>query len=138
MKKIILLIFLLLTITLVYAQENATEILEENATNITTELTLPSPTETATSTLITIKESITQNPLKYTIGLIVLIIIIFFIYSALEKDQEKRIDNLYRKAEKFHKIAEEYHQDGFPNLAEQTHQKAEKYRQKAREAKINL
>jgi len=47
-------------------------------------------------------------------------------------------DKIYKKAANLHKIAEEYHKDGFPNLAEQTHNKAERYRQKAREIKATL
>ena len=133
MKKIILLLTIFFAMVFVNAQDNTTEI---NSTD--TVQTVPSITATTSSTLMKVKDEILLHPGRYVIGLITVLILVYFIYKALEKDEEKQIDKIYKKAANLHKIAEEYHKDGFPNLAEQTHNKAERYRQKAREIKAIL
>lgn len=133
MKKIILLLTIFFAMVFVNAQDNTTEI---NSTD--TVQTVPSITATTSSTLMKVKDEILLHPGRYVIGLIIVLILVYFIYKALEKDEEKQIDKIYKKAANLHKIAEEYHKDGFPNLAEQTHNKAERYRQKAREIKATL
>ena len=141
MKKI-LLILLIFLIPLVYA-ENTTDNQTVN-TNLTitennlTAQTIPGITDAAKTSFQKIRDNIIQNPIKYIIGLVVFILVIYFIYLLLEKDSEKDIEKYYKKAEEMHKTAEEYHQDGFPSLAEKTHKKAEKFRQKAREIKATL
>ncbi len=150
MKKILLLTLLIFLIPLVYAENitnqtvnlignitNQTVNSIENSTNITAQ-TIPGITDAARTSFQNIKESIVNNPIKYIIGLVVFILVIYFIYLLLEKDSEKDIEKYYKKAEEMHKTAEEYHQDGFPALAEKTHKKAEKFRQKAREIKATL
>ena len=138
MKKLLLILFIFL-IPLVYAEDNQT--INTNLTltdsNLTAQ-TIPGITDAARNSFQKIKDSIVQNPIKYLIGLVVFILVIYFIYLLLEKDSEKDIEKYYKKAEEMHKTAEEYHQDGFPALAEKTHKKAEKYRQKAREIKATL
>jgi len=133
LKKIILLLTIFFAMVFVNAQDNTTEI---NSTD--TVQTVPSITATTSSTLMKVKDEILLHPGRYVIGLIIVLILVYFIYKALEKDEEKQIDKIYKKAANLHKIAEEYHKDGFPNLAEQTHNKAERYRQKAREIKATL
>lgn len=133
MKKIILLLTIFFAMVFVNAQDNTTEI---NSTD--TVQTVPGITATTSSTLMKVKDEILLHPGRYVIGLIIVLILVYFIYKALEKDEEKQIDKIYKKAANLHKIAEEYHKDGFPNLAEQTHNKAERYRQKAREIKATL
>ena len=143
MKKILLILFIFL-IPLVYSADNQT-VNVDNSTNltipdanITIAQTIPTITDAAKTSFQKIRDSIVQNPIKYIIGLVVFILVIYFIYLLLEKDTEKDIEKYYRKAEEMHKTAEEYHQDGFPSLAEKTHKKAEKFRQKAREIKATL
>ncbi len=144
MKKILLLTLLIFLIPAIYA-ENATNqavnntnlTITDTANNLTAQ-TIPGLTDAARTSFQRIKDSIVQNPIKYIIGLVVFILVIYFIYLLLEKDSEKDIEKYYKKAEEMHKTAEEYHQDGFPALAEKTHKKAEKYRQKAREIKATL
>jgi len=144
LKKTILLLTLLLAIVLVQAQDetNDSVLIDNNIAvpDITDngEVIIPSVGETTTSTLSKVKTDVMTNPGRYILGFIIILILIYFIYKALDKDEEKLIDKYYRKAADLHKTAEEYHKDGFPNLAEQTMKKAEKYRQKAREVKATL
>lgn len=134
LKKILLILAILL-IPLVYAQNETEQSL--NDTNMSAQ-TIPGITDAAKTSFQNLKESIINNPVKYIIGLVVFVLVIYFIYLLLEKDSEKDIEKYYKKAEEMHRTAEEYHQDGFPALAEKTHKKAEKYRQKAREIKATL
>lgn len=136
MKKL-LLILAILFIPLVYA-ENTTDNQTVSTGNNLTAQTIPGITDAAKTSFQKIRDNIIQNPIKYIIGLVVFILVIYFIYLLLEKDSEKDIEKYYKKAEELHKTAEEYHQDGFPALAEKTHKKAEKFRQKAREIKATL
>lgn len=139
MKKILLLTLLIFLIPLVYAENTTNDInLTITDANITIAQTIPGITDAAKTSFQKLTDSIVQNPIKYIIGLVVFILVIYFIYLLLEKDSEKDIEKYYKKAEEMHKTAEEYHQDGFPSLAEKTHKKAEKFRQKAREIKATL
>lgn len=133
---------LIFLIPLVYSENITNQTVNTNLTitdaNITIAQTIPGIADAAKTSFQKIKDNIIQNPIKYIIGLVVFILVIYFIYLLLEKDSEKDIEKYYRKAEELHKTAEEYHQDGFPSLAEKTHKKAEKFRQKAREIKATL